>query len=161
MTVRALLAALTLFIVAIPPAAAQTVQTNAVQTWPNLREGDLVIKDFAFASGEILPELKLHYRTLGTEKRNAAGEIINGVMLLAWNERQRGGLGGALARQRAVRRRPAARCVEVFHHLAGRHRAWRIVEAERWPARQVSALPLPRHRDGRAPAGDRAPQGAA
>jgi len=77
MTVRALLAALTLLVAApaVTPAAAQTV-------WPNLREGDLVLKDFAFASGEILPELKLHYRTLGTEKRNAAGEIINGVVLL-------------------------------------------------------------------------------
>jgi homoserine O-acetyltransferase/O-succinyltransferase len=82
MTVRALLAVLTLLITApaIPPAGAQTA--NAVQTWPNLREGDVVLKDFAFASGEILPELKLHYRTLGTEKRNAAGEIINGVVLL-------------------------------------------------------------------------------
>jgi homoserine O-acetyltransferase len=27
--------------------------------------GDYVIKDFKFASGEVLPELKLHYRTLG------------------------------------------------------------------------------------------------
>src|SRR5262245_113211 len=82
MTVRALLAALTFLVMApaIPPAAAQTA--NAVQTWPNLREGDVVFKDFAFASGEILPELKLHYRTLGTEKRNAAGEITNGVVLL-------------------------------------------------------------------------------
>src|SRR5262245_55423303 len=82
MTIRALLAALTLLVMtpAILPAAAQTA--NAVQTWPNLREGDVVFKDFAFASGEILPELKLHYRTLGTEKRNAAGEIINGVVLL-------------------------------------------------------------------------------
>src|SRR6267142_1478137 len=81
MTIRALLAALTLVVApAVSPAAAQTA--NAVQAWPNLREGDLVIKDFAFANGEILPELKLHYRTLGTEKRNAAGEIINGVVLL-------------------------------------------------------------------------------
>ena len=82
MTIRALFAALMLLVgaPAVTPAAAQTA--NAVQAWPNLREGDLVLKDFAFASGEILPELKLHYRTLGTEKRNAAGEIINGVVLL-------------------------------------------------------------------------------
>ena len=57
------------------PAAAQSAL-------PNLREADLVIKDFAFASGEILPELRLHYRALGTEKRNAAGEISNAVVLL-------------------------------------------------------------------------------
>jgi homoserine O-acetyltransferase/O-succinyltransferase len=74
MTVPALIAALLLL--AAAPAAAQTTP------WPNLREGDFVLKDFAFASGEVLPELKLHYRTLGTARRNAAGEIVNGVVLL-------------------------------------------------------------------------------
>ncbi len=29
-----------------------------------------------------LPDLKLHYRTIGTAQKNAAGEIINGVLLL-------------------------------------------------------------------------------
>src|SRR5205807_6188956 len=74
---RALLAALMLLLVllTVPPAAAQTAR-------PNLREADLVLKDFAFASGEILPELKLHYRTLGTEGRDPAGEISNAVVLL-------------------------------------------------------------------------------
>jgi homoserine O-acetyltransferase len=62
-------------IAAVTPAVAQT-------QWPNQREGDFVIKDFRFASGEVIAELKLHYRTLGTEKRNAAGEIINGIVLL-------------------------------------------------------------------------------
>jgi homoserine O-acetyltransferase/O-succinyltransferase len=76
MTIRALAAALLLL--AAAPAAAQTAPTP----WPNLREGDFVLKDFRFASGEVLPELKLHYRTLGTAKRNAAGEIVNGVVLL-------------------------------------------------------------------------------
>ena len=38
-----------------------------------------------FRSGETLPELKLHYRTLGTAKRNTAGKIINGVLLLQGN----------------------------------------------------------------------------
>src|SRR5215467_4257406 len=46
------------------------------------REGDLVLKDFRFASGEVLPELKLHYLTLGTPQRNAAGAIVNAVLLL-------------------------------------------------------------------------------
>jgi homoserine O-acetyltransferase/O-succinyltransferase len=74
MTVPALIAALLLL--AAAPAAAQTTP------WPNLREGDFVLKDFAFASGVVLPELTLHYRTLGTARRNAAGEIVNGVVLL-------------------------------------------------------------------------------
>ena len=34
--------------------------------WPSYREGDFVIKGYEFTSGESLPELNLHYRTLGT-----------------------------------------------------------------------------------------------
>ena len=43
--------------------------------WPNYKEGDFTITDYKFANGQILPQLKLHYRTLGTAQRNAAGEI--------------------------------------------------------------------------------------
>lgn len=50
--------------------------------WPNQLEGDFVLKDYVFASGETLPELKLHYTTIGTPHRNAAGEIDNAVLLL-------------------------------------------------------------------------------
>jgi homoserine O-acetyltransferase len=57
------------------PASAQT-------GWPNQREADFVITDFRFASGETLPELRLHYITLGTPRRNATGAITNGVLLL-------------------------------------------------------------------------------
>src|SRR6202007_884098 len=50
--------------------------------WPNYREADFVIRNYVFRNGETLPELKLHYRTLGTARRNAAGGIVNGVLLL-------------------------------------------------------------------------------
>ena len=40
-----------------------------------LPEGDFVIRDYVFRSGEILPELKLHYGTLGTAQRNASGKF--------------------------------------------------------------------------------------
>src|ERR1700756_4529856 len=53
--------------------------------WPNYREADFVIRNYVFRSGETLPELKLHYRTLGTARRNAAGKIVNGVLLLQGN----------------------------------------------------------------------------
>jgi homoserine O-acetyltransferase/O-succinyltransferase len=53
--------------------------------WPNYREGDFILKDYRFASGEVLPELKLHYRTMGVPQRNAAEEIVNGVLLLQGN----------------------------------------------------------------------------
>src|ERR1700722_6449851 len=57
------------------PALAQT-------NWPNQREGDVVLTDFGFASGERLSGLKLHYLTLGAERRNAAGDVVNAVLLL-------------------------------------------------------------------------------
>lgn len=44
--------------------------------------GDFVVRNFRFASGELLPELKLHYFTLGTPARNADGRITNAVLLL-------------------------------------------------------------------------------
>jgi len=57
------------------PAFAQT-------GWPNQREGDFVVKDYRFKSGETLAALTIHYTTLGTPKRNAAGDIANAVILL-------------------------------------------------------------------------------
>jgi homoserine O-acetyltransferase/O-succinyltransferase len=57
------------------PAFAQT-------SWPNQREADFLVKDFRFGSGEVLPELRMHYMTLGTPKRNGAGDIVNAVLLL-------------------------------------------------------------------------------
>jgi len=35
-------------------------------------EGDIIIKDFRFNSGEVLSELRLHYVTLGTPDRNSS-----------------------------------------------------------------------------------------
>jgi homoserine O-acetyltransferase len=57
----------------------------AESPWPNYREGDYVIKNYTFGDGESLPELKLHYRTLGTPKRDPAGHIVNAVLLLQGN----------------------------------------------------------------------------
>ena len=33
--------------------------------YPAPKQGDWVAKDFKFHTGEVLPELKLHYRTIG------------------------------------------------------------------------------------------------
>lgn len=48
----------------------------------NRKEGNFVIRDFRFQSGELLPELRLHYVTLGTPRRDAAGHTTNAVLLL-------------------------------------------------------------------------------
>jgi homoserine O-acetyltransferase/O-succinyltransferase len=45
-------------------------------------EGDFVTRDFRFGTGETLPELKLHYRTLGTPRRDASGVVRNAVLIL-------------------------------------------------------------------------------
>ena len=45
-------------------------------------EGDVVLRDFRFASGEPLPELRLHYRTFGTLRRDADGVATNAVLIL-------------------------------------------------------------------------------
>jgi homoserine O-acetyltransferase/O-succinyltransferase len=45
-------------------------------------EGDYVIKDFRFASGESLPELRLHYATFGRAERDARGVTKNAVLIL-------------------------------------------------------------------------------
>jgi homoserine O-acetyltransferase len=49
--------------------------------WPT-KEGDFIVRDTVFKSGEKLAEARLHYTTLGTPRRNAKGEIDNAVMVL-------------------------------------------------------------------------------
>ena len=82
MIIRACVAALFLCALPLGPAMAQTAPQAPQSPWPNQREGDYILKNYRFASGETMAELKIHYTTLGTEKRNAAGEIINGIVLL-------------------------------------------------------------------------------
>ena len=49
---------------------------------PTPVEGDFTARNFAFASGDTLPELRLHYRTLGTPRKDASGVIRNAVLIL-------------------------------------------------------------------------------
>jgi homoserine O-acetyltransferase/O-succinyltransferase len=45
-------------------------------------ESDYVIRGFHFASGETLPELRLHYTILGKPRRDAHGRVDNAVLIL-------------------------------------------------------------------------------
>ena len=45
-------------------------------------EGNFTVKDFRFKSGESLPELRLHYMTMGTAVRDARGRVTNAVLVL-------------------------------------------------------------------------------
>jgi homoserine O-acetyltransferase len=45
-------------------------------------ESDFIVRDFHFRSGETLPELKIHYVTLGVPQRDVLGHVSNAVLLL-------------------------------------------------------------------------------
>jgi len=64
-----------------------TVQTSGsapgqVARWPGITEGDYVAKNFKFRSGETMPELRLHYTTLGKPVRDAQGRVTNAILIL-------------------------------------------------------------------------------
>jgi len=46
------------------------------------REGDFVLRDFHFRSGESLPELRQHYLTFGEARRGPGGQVANAVLIL-------------------------------------------------------------------------------
>jgi homoserine O-acetyltransferase len=45
-------------------------------------EGDYVARNFKFVTGETLPELRIHYVTLGTPQKDAAGKTTNAVLIM-------------------------------------------------------------------------------
>jgi homoserine O-acetyltransferase len=51
-------------------------------SYPEPVEGNFVLHDFRFSTGETLPELKLHYRTLGKPVRDVQGITRNAVLVL-------------------------------------------------------------------------------
>lgn len=51
-------------------------------TAPAAQEGTYVAHNFHFHTGESLPEMKLHYLTLGTPRRDSHGQVTNAVMIL-------------------------------------------------------------------------------
>lgn len=52
------------------------------QSHPAPVEGDFAMRDFRFASGESLPRVNLHYRTLGTPHYGSEGRVDNAVLIL-------------------------------------------------------------------------------
>jgi len=59
-------------------------------------EGDYVIHDFHFASGEVLPELRMHYTYLGKPKKDVLGRVTNAVLIMHGT----GGSGRSLINER-------------------------------------------------------------
>jgi homoserine O-acetyltransferase len=56
--------------------------TAHAANYPEPQEGDFTVRDFHFKSGEVLPELRLHYATLGTAKRDKSGRVRNAILVL-------------------------------------------------------------------------------
>ncbi|WP_306521663.1 alpha/beta fold hydrolase [Gemmatimonas sp.] len=78
---RPFIAGLAAAALAVAPVRAQTA--DAGRAWARAgTQGDFVIRDFRFTSGEMLPELTLHYTTLGTPRKDARGIVRNAVMVL-------------------------------------------------------------------------------
>ena len=74
-------------VAAVPPAAAAD--------FPSPVEGDFVVRDFRFGTGETLPSLNLHYRPIGTPKRDGSGIVRNAVLIVHGT----GGTGAAFLSQ--------------------------------------------------------------
>jgi homoserine O-acetyltransferase len=56
--------------------------TLCAAEYPKPAEADYVLRDFKFASGQSLPELRIHYRTLGEPERDAQGVVRNAVLIM-------------------------------------------------------------------------------
>ena len=63
--------------------------------YPPPVEGDYVLRNFRFASGESLPELRIHYRTFGRPRTDAQGRVLNAVLIMHGT----GGNGGSFVRK--------------------------------------------------------------
>jgi homoserine O-acetyltransferase len=50
--------------------------------YPAPASDDFVLRDFRFQSGEQLPELRIHYRSLGRPHRDSKGVVTNAVLIL-------------------------------------------------------------------------------
>src|SRR6187401_3439195 len=70
--IRIVVVLLSVLVASVAPAA----------DYPPPTESDFTIRDFKFQSGEMLPELRLHYRTLGKPEKDAEGKTTNAVLIM-------------------------------------------------------------------------------
>ncbi len=56
--------------------------SHAAAQYPDPVPGDFVLRDFRCATGETIPELRLHYMTIGQPRRDAGGVVRNAVLIL-------------------------------------------------------------------------------
>src|SRR5260370_29559941 len=59
-----------------------TASSLTADDYPPPSTNDYVIRDFRFHSGEVLPELRMHYRAFGSPRRDDQGVVRNAVLIL-------------------------------------------------------------------------------
>lgn len=62
--------------------ATSSLVSGQTPSYPAPKPGDYIIKDFKFDSGATLPELRIHYRTLGEAQKDVTGKTINAVLIM-------------------------------------------------------------------------------
>jgi homoserine O-acetyltransferase len=72
------------FCTALPGPAQQGAALTAIPP----KEGDFSVKNYKFADGQFLPEIHLHYTTIGTPRRDPSGKVNNAVLLLGGTNRK-------------------------------------------------------------------------
>ena len=86
---------LAVLVLALALGSAPAQQATADKTtWPTPQEGDFIVHDFHFQSGEVMPEVRMHYTTLGKPAKDATGRTTNAVLILHGT----GGSGHSLLR---------------------------------------------------------------
>jgi len=80
--VRAVLLAAVALAAALFPAAPLAQPAGGPPPAVPGAEGDFRVRDFRFTDGSALPELRIHYTTLGRPRRDAAGRVRNAVLIL-------------------------------------------------------------------------------
>jgi homoserine O-acetyltransferase len=55
---------------------------TAQPRFPTPVEADFLVKGFTFASGDAMPEVRIHYRTVGQPRKDPDGVVRNGVLIL-------------------------------------------------------------------------------
>lgn len=55
---------------------------NRTLTWPEPLQDDFIIPNFKFKDGNTLPDLRIHYRTLGKLRKDGHGRATNAVLIL-------------------------------------------------------------------------------
>ena len=64
------------------PATAQSAEPPRTGWSTAGHEDDFILRNFEFSDGSVLPELRIHYTTLGQPRRDAAGIVRNAVLIL-------------------------------------------------------------------------------